>query len=658
VVNTSTQLAHTQLSLVREGRGQRIHIDQGVFLLIVCVLSLVQSSAFYCQAYPVYPTTTITKIIMPPMNPEDLLRAFEPYLTRDGGIKAADLDCKEASPVCRLTSLMRRYSKKLVSRCVYLNVLMQTREDVLEEFLVSGGWEILHQWLIHSKDIGNAYFLIELLKLLDKCPVTVNRLKVNEIPKVVKKLSKEGESTEVVKLSKKLVDKWMALVNPKKVKDSSVKKLSIDKEHNYSCSDKKMAVDSSVDGSKGKGDDQSNNKDSKQLNGKEVAETKKPSAGKDSSNGVAIKESSAFLDAICKPPSDQKLSKKKPKPLIDSGASKPKKPRIQSGGDVADVDVDAQIEADIKSPKVRHPSSSTSFATPTNHASPAPANVTPSQGPCKSFPRGCLRYTRSEKRKSVQFLPDQLMTAVKYFDVDENERTNVFRDKMVQGHVDQRAEGQAFKQRVFDLEDNDNEKWIALIPIDLVADLPPATVVYGRDSVEKLREAERQRSTLFAFFSSKELGPDSPYEPEEDYMVFSDASAKVIPLEDPLGGPPLLTDYSGVPWPRPVVSQPVVNSISNPLIGTSFQSSYHLDHRAIVNASSPTTFTAPDHRQRTTMFAMGKPSADFPTTKDGRGVCRSFATTGTCKWNPCKFLHIRDSDASSTPPTGNRPQRR
>lgn len=514
--------------------------------------------------------------------------------------------------------------------------------------------------MVRSKDIGNAYFLTELLKLLDKCPVTVDRLKVNEIPKVVKKLSKEGESTEIVKLSKKLVDKWMAVVNPKKVKDSSVKKPSIDKDHNYSCSDKKTAVDSSsVDGSKGKGDDQSNNKDSKQLNGKEVAETKKPPTGKDSSNGVAIKESSAFLDAISKPSSDQKPSKKKPKPLNDSGASKSKKPRIEkeSEGDFPDVDVDAQVEPDIKSPKVRHPSSSTStsVATPTSHASLTPANVTPSQGPCKSFPRGCLRYIRSEKRKSVQFLPDEMITAVKYFEVDENERTNVFRDKMVQGHVDQRAEGQAFKQRVFDVEDNDSEKWAAPIPIDLVPDLPPASVVHGRDSVEKFREAERQRSTLSAFFSSKELGPDSPYEPEEDYIVFSDASAKVIPLEDPLGGPPLLTDYSGMPWPRPVVSPSVVNPPSNPLIGTSFQSSYQLDHRAIVNASSPTIFTAPDHRQRTTMFGTGKP--DFPTTKDGRGICRSFATTGTCKWNPCKFLHIRESDAPSTPPTGNRPQR-
>ncbi|XP_053204241.1 serine/threonine-protein phosphatase 1 regulatory subunit 10-like [Panonychus citri] len=143
---------------------------------------------------------------MAPVDPTDLLKAFRPLLTVLGGIKSL-------SDVPRLSQLMKRYSKKLVSRCVYCNILLATTPDILLCFLERDGWDLINAWLKESIDVDNYRFICELLDLLVKCPMNIDRLKQNDTPKLVKSLSKHSDK-EVSNKAKLVVNKWTELIKP------------------------------------------------------------------------------------------------------------------------------------------------------------------------------------------------------------------------------------------------------------------------------------------------------------------------------------------------------------------------------------------------------------------------------------------------------------
>lgn len=59
--------------------------------------------------------------------------------------------------------------------------------------MAEGGWALVFQWLDDSI-VNNNYPLIrEILELLLLCPISLDRLKENNCPKVVKGLSKDSE---------------------------------------------------------------------------------------------------------------------------------------------------------------------------------------------------------------------------------------------------------------------------------------------------------------------------------------------------------------------------------------------------------------------------------------------------------------------------------
>ncbi|CAG2116464.1 unnamed protein product, partial [Medioppia subpectinata] len=142
---------------------------------------------------------------MAPIDPNQLLQAFAPLLTPSGGIK-------NANEVPRLSSLMKKFSRKLVSRCVYCNVLLATTPDVLEEFLRSGGWETIHLWIKSAKELGNKPFLDELLTLLLKLPMNVERLRENDSPKIIRKIAKQSDDPILAAKAKEVVDKWTKMI--------------------------------------------------------------------------------------------------------------------------------------------------------------------------------------------------------------------------------------------------------------------------------------------------------------------------------------------------------------------------------------------------------------------------------------------------------------
>lgn len=89
---------------------------------------------------------------------------------------------------------MSKYSKKLVSKCIYIQILKCTDTDLLVQFMNVGGWQLVHSWLVDGIDSKNWPLIQELLELLLLCPVDVPRLQSNSSPKLVKSLSREDEN--------------------------------------------------------------------------------------------------------------------------------------------------------------------------------------------------------------------------------------------------------------------------------------------------------------------------------------------------------------------------------------------------------------------------------------------------------------------------------
>lgn len=127
---------------------------------------------------------------------------------------------KDSKDVVFITELMRE-AVKLVDKCMFLNVLLETSNtDTLSIMLNSGGWKVLHNWLLHSKAHDSRTFLVELLKLYKQLPVTVELLRQNSCAKDIKQLSKCSDA-KIAGLSKSIISCWMDKVKEKSTSSSS-----------------------------------------------------------------------------------------------------------------------------------------------------------------------------------------------------------------------------------------------------------------------------------------------------------------------------------------------------------------------------------------------------------------------------------------------------
>ena len=63
-------------------------------------------------------------------------------------------------------------------------------------FIDAGGWDVLNSWLSACKSDENPAFLLELMRVYQHMPVTIDLLKKNSCAKVIKQLSKgDNEGT-------------------------------------------------------------------------------------------------------------------------------------------------------------------------------------------------------------------------------------------------------------------------------------------------------------------------------------------------------------------------------------------------------------------------------------------------------------------------------
>lgn len=121
-----------------------------------------------------------------PIDPKELLKGLDSFLTRDGEVKSVD-------GIAKIFSLMKE-ARKMVSRCTYLNIILQTRApEVLVKFIDVGGYKLLNSWLTYSKTTNNIPLLQQILLTLQHLPLTVDHLKQNNTAKLVKQLSKSSE---------------------------------------------------------------------------------------------------------------------------------------------------------------------------------------------------------------------------------------------------------------------------------------------------------------------------------------------------------------------------------------------------------------------------------------------------------------------------------
>ncbi|XP_068280789.1 LOW QUALITY PROTEIN: serine/threonine-protein phosphatase 1 regulatory subunit 10-like [Nyctibius grandis] len=140
-----------------------------------------------------------------PIDPKELLKGLDCFLGRDGEVKSTE-------GITKIFNLMKD-SQKMVSRCIYLNILLQTRaQEILAKFIRIGGYKLLNTWLTASKATNNVPFLQQILLTLQHLPLTVDHLKQNNTAKLVKQLSKSSDNEELRRLASILVSDWMGVI--------------------------------------------------------------------------------------------------------------------------------------------------------------------------------------------------------------------------------------------------------------------------------------------------------------------------------------------------------------------------------------------------------------------------------------------------------------
>jgi len=147
---------------------------------------------------------------MPRIDPSQLLRTLSVLLAKDGGIRSAE-------EVPRIVQLMQKFSKKLVSKCIYIHILCSSSQELLESFLSQKGWDLLNMWFSDAIKNQNYYLCGDLVKLFAVCPMNSARLKenveINQAPKLIRQLSCDTRIEQSVRnLALQVLQQWMSVI--------------------------------------------------------------------------------------------------------------------------------------------------------------------------------------------------------------------------------------------------------------------------------------------------------------------------------------------------------------------------------------------------------------------------------------------------------------
>lgn len=165
-------------------------------------------------------------------------------------------------------------------------------------------------------------------------------------------------------------------------------------------------------------------------------------------------------------------------------------------------------------------------------------------------PPGVLVHPNVPRRKKrpIRWRSDEELTEIRYFELDETERTNVsktFTEQKQMEHVEERS---AFKLgRKAQNDDTMVEQiiWRALIIVDFKEE---PKVNYGCNSREAVIQAEREKNVLQELYFRHSIN-DSPHEPDPE--SYDHVEPQIIPLNDVTGNTDSINNYTDISWPAP-----------------------------------------------------------------------------------------------------------
>ncbi|XP_007644566.1 serine/threonine-protein phosphatase 1 regulatory subunit 10 isoform X1 [Cricetulus griseus] len=520
-----------------------------------------------------------------PIDPKELLKGLDSFLTRDGEVKSVD-------GIAKIFSLMKE-ARKMVSRCTYLNIILQTRApDVLVKFIDVGGYKLLNNWLTYSKTTNNVPLLQQILQTLQHLPLTVDHLKQNNTAKLVKQLSKSSEDEELRKLASVLVSDWMAVIRSQSSAQPAEKDKKKRKEEGKSRTTLPERPLTEV-----KTETRAEEAPEKKKEKPKSLRTTAPSHAKFRSTGleldtpslVPVKKNSSTVvvsdkynlkpiplkrqSATAAPGDAAPPAEKKYKPLNTTpNATKEIKvkiipPQPMEGLGFLDALNSAPVpgikikkKKKVLSPTAAKPSpfegktsTEPSSAKPSSPEPTPPAEPMDTDRPGTPVPPvevpelmdtassepGALdakpvespgdpsQLTRKgRKRKTVTWPEEGKLREYFYFELDETERVNVNKIKDF-GEAAKReilSDRHAFETARRLSHDNMEEKVPWVCPRPLV--LPSPLVIPGSNSQERYIQAEREKGILQELFLNKE----SPHEPDPE--PYEPIPPKLIPLDE------------------------------------------------------------------------------------------------------------------------------
>ncbi|KAF7654608.1 hypothetical protein LDENG_00067190 [Lucifuga dentata] len=515
-----------------------------------------------------------------PVDPREILKGVEILLGKDGELRSLE-------GVPKVFSLMKA-SAKMVSRCMYLNILLQTKShDILNRYIQVGGYRLLNSWLTYSKTTNNMPLLQLILLTLQKLPLKVDHLKQNNTAKLVKQLSKSAETEELRKLASVLVDGWMATIRSQSVSSSGT-----------SPADKKKKKEESrvaVRDVKEKTGDEEKKKEKSKAHAPSHAKIRSIGLEMDTPNPAPAKKTPTapqlgdkynikppVLKRLNSGPSDVPPLEKKYKPLnTPSNSAKeikvkliPAQPmectgfldalnsapvpgiKIKKKKAAASITANTKVisptsnkpspfdsKSSVYSSKPSSPDAAAS-TTPTdeNQEPEQPGTPVPSEDPEASDsgekpnalaePRGEEESLtkKGKKKKTVHWPEEEQLKHYFYFDLDETERVNVNKIK----DFGEAAKRELMMDRhTFEMarrlsHDTMEERvpWTPPRPLTLVSSL----VIPGSNSTEKLTQREREMGILQEIFLNKESVPDCPHEPDPE--PYEPMPPRLIPLDE------------------------------------------------------------------------------------------------------------------------------